>query len=68
MEEQSDNPYRWTVLTNDPSEPPPPADPPWRLIGLWVLKFHPTMNDPDNPKLYALRYWRPEPEKQPNLL
>ena len=64
-----DNPYRLVIFTNQPGDPPPPSNPPWTLSDILVLKFHPGLN-PDlmNPKLYALRFWKPVPPKQGVLL
>jgi hypothetical protein len=63
------NPYRLVIFTNNPGDPPPPSNPSWTLSDMLVLKFYPGLN-PDllNPKLYALRFWKPAPPKQPELL
>ena len=62
------NPYRLTVFTNTPSESLNPDPGIWTMSDMLVLRFHPGLN-PDlmNPKLYALRYWRPAPPEQPEL-
>ena len=59
---------RLVIFTNDPSESLNPNPTVWTLSDILVLRFHPGMQDLMNPKLYALRYWRPEPPKQPELL
>lgn len=63
------NPNRLMIFTNHPEESPPASDPPWVLATIFVMKFYPGLN-PDllRPKLYGLFFWRPEPEKQPNLI
>lgn len=65
MEES--NPNRLVIFTNSPSESLNPDPSVWTLSELLVLKFYPGMNDLLNPKLYAQRYWRPEPPKQREL-
>jgi hypothetical protein len=69
MEEQSKNPCRLVIFTNHPEEAATYEAQGWTLSTVEVLKFQPGLN-PDllNPKRYALKMWKPEPEKQPNLL
>lgn len=68
MPEDFPNPYRLTVFTNDPGEAITYEAKGWTMSDMLVMKFFPGMNDLMNPKLYALRFWRPVPPKQPNLL
>lgn len=68
MPEEIPNPNRLIVFTNEPSESLNPDPAVWTLMDMIVLKFKPGMRDLMNPKLYAQRYWRPEPPKQPLLL
>jgi hypothetical protein len=62
------NPYRLTVFTNTPSESLNPDPEVWTLSDMLVLRFYPGMNELLNRKLYAIRFWRPEPPKHLELL
>ena len=64
MPDEVPNPNRLLIFTNEPSESLNPDPTVWTLGDMLVLRFHPGMRDLINPKLYALRYWRPEPPKQ----
>jgi hypothetical protein len=63
------NPNRLTVFTNHPDESLNPDPKVWTLSHMLVMRFYPGMQESlIDRKLYAIRFWRPEPEKQPNLL
>lgn len=69
MPEEVSNPNRLLIFTNQPADAAIYESQGWKLCELLVLKFYPTLNpDWKNPKRYGLRFWRPEPVKQPNLL
>jgi len=57
-----------TVFTDSPSESLNPDPKVWTLSDMLVLKFNPAQRDLMNPKMYALRYWRPAPPEQLELL
>lgn len=41
----------------------------WHTGSLYVLRFYPSMQENlADPKQYALSFWRPLAERQPNLL
>ena len=68
MPNESPNPNRLVIFTNEPSESLNPDPKVWTMSDMLVLRFYPGMNDLLNRKLYCLRFWKPEPPKQPNLL
>ena len=56
------------VFTNQPGEGVNYESQGWTLSDIIVLKFSPGLNpDPLHPKLYALKFWRPAPPKQPEF-
>jgi hypothetical protein len=63
------NPNRLIIFTNEPGDAASYEAQGWTLSDMLVMKFHPGLN-PDllHPKLYGLRFWRPEPPKQGELL
>ena len=68
MPDEAPNANWLVIFTNSPSESLNPDPSVWTMSDMLVLKFNPGMRDLINPKLYAQRYWRPEPPKQPELL
>jgi hypothetical protein len=68
MPDEAPKPNRLVIFTNLPDESLNPDPEIWTLSDMLVMKFKPGMNDLMNPKRYALRFWRPAPPKQPELL
>ena len=69
MSDEAPNFNRLVIFTNDPGEGVNYEAVGWILSTIEVLKFQPGLN-PDliNSKRYALRFWRPDPPRQPELL
>jgi hypothetical protein len=68
MPDESPNPCRLVIFTNDPGEAVNYEQQGWKMSDMLVLRFYLGL-DPDllNPKRYCLKFWRPEPERQPEL-
>ena len=67
MPDEAPNPNRLLIFTNEPSESLNPDPTVWTLSDMLVLRFYPGQRELMNPKLYAIRFWRPVPPKQPEL-
>lgn len=63
MPDETPNPCRLVIFTNEPSEFLNPDPKVWTLSDMLVLRFYPGMNELLNRKLYAIRFWRPGPTK-----
>lgn len=68
MPEESPNPNRLIVYTNQPGEAEQYEAKGWIMYDMLVLALCPG-KQPDliDRKLYAIRFWRPEPDRQTEL-